>query len=184
MKPKLFIVTGNPMKFDELSSKLGEFYDCEAKVFSEPEIQGSPNDIIKHKLNRAYEIFEQPVLVDDVSMHIDFLNGFPGPYIKSFLEAFTPMEIGEKFSGSGVKIVGRLGLCRGKGDIIIAEGTVNGKIIKPITNDHKGRDFDLYVQIDGTDKPVIEFSTEEKNKFSHRGLAMNNLLETLKKENK
>ncbi len=172
------------MKFDELSSKLNEFFDCEAKVFSEPEIQGSAQDIIKHKLTRAYEIFEQPVLVDDTSMNIDFLNGFPGPYIKSFLEAFTPYEMGMKFAGSRVKVVGFLGLCRGKGDIVIAEGVVNGQIVHPKDSDHKGRDFDLFVQIDGTDKPMIEFTTEEKNKFSHRGLAMEKLLEMIKKENK
>ncbi len=184
MKPKLFIVTANPMKFNEISSKLSEFYDCEAKIFSEPEIQGNPEEIIKHKLLRAYDIFRVPVLVDDTSVHLDFLNGFPGPYIKYFWECFTPEEMGVKFAGTRIKVVCRIGICRGPDDIVMGEGIVQGEIIKPKNNEHNGREFDLFVQVDGTDKPMIEFSVEEKNKFSHRGLALDNLIEILKKENK
>lgn len=181
MKPKLFIVTGSDFKFKDLSLKLNEFFDCEQREWNEPEIQGDPEEIIKHKLKTAYGIFKHPVLVDDVSVHIGELNGFPGPYMKDFWKCFTPEEFGNKFAGSKISAVCRLGLCRGEGDTIIAEGEFMGTIIKPKNNDHKGRFFEIFAQLDGMDKPMIEYSTEEKNEFSHRGKAMKNLLKIIKK---
>jgi inosine triphosphate pyrophosphatase len=183
MKPKLFIVTGNLMKFRELSAKLGEFFECEQKTLDEPEIQGKPQEIIKHKLKLAYQKLKHPVLVDDTSLHIEELNGFPGPYIKDFWQCFTPQEMGTKFAGSRMKVINHIGLSRGENDIILAEGSVEGKIIAPKDNNHEGREFDLFFQVDGTDKVMMEFPTEEKNKFSHRGKALDNLIEILKKEN-
>ncbi len=183
-KPKLYIVTGSPFKFQDLSAKLGEHFDCEQKLWSEPEIQGDPEEIVRHKLKTAYKTFKMPVLVDDVSVAIGALNGFPGPYMKDFWKCFTPYEMGVKFTGSKVSATCRLGLCRGENDIIIAEGTHHGKIVTPKNNDHKGRDFELFVQLDGTDKVMLEYTTEEKNEFSHRGRAMKNLLEIIKKEKK
>ena len=182
MKPKLLIVTGSTMKYRELASGLSDFFDCEQKDWTEPEIQGSNKEILDHKLRRAYEIFQSPVLVDDVSTYIEELNGFPGPYMKDFFKVMTTYEMGNKFAGSKIKAICQLGLCRGPEDILIAEGEFNGKIVKPKNNDHQDRWYDLFVQLDGTDKPMIEYSIEEKNKFSHRGKAMDNLIEILKKE--
>lgn len=182
MKPKLLIVTGNSMKFRELSNKLGEFFDCEQKILKEPEIQGTPEEIVRHKITRAYQVFKQPVLVDDVSFHFDELGGFPGPYMRDFFYLMTPQAIGIKFAGSRAKAVCRLGLTLREEDIIIAKGEVAGKIIAPKHNNHMGAEFDLFLIADGMDKPMIEYPVEEKNEFSHRGMAMKNLLEILKKE--
>ncbi len=179
-KPKLLIVTGSAFKFKDLSTKLNEFFDCEQKIWNEPEIQGDPEKIIRHKLKTAYSIFKQPVLVDDVSVHVGELNGFPGPYMKDFWKCFTPEQFGVKFSGSRIKAICRLGLCCGEGDTVIAKGVFNGKIVKPKNNNHKGRFFEIFAQLDGMNKPMIEYSTEEKNEFSHRGKAMKNLLKMLK----
>ncbi len=181
MKQKLLIVTSNPMKFRELGSRLGEFFDCEMVSFDEPEIQGTAEEISLHKMKRAYEVFKQPVLVDDTSVHLGDLNGFPGPYMKDMFKYMSPYEIGIKFAGSTMKAVCRLGLMRGEDDFIVAEGVINGTVIPPKNNDFKDRHFDLFLQLDGTNKPLIEFSDEEKNKISHRGKAMDNLIELVKK---
>ena len=184
MKPKLLVVTGSPFKFQDLSAKLSEFFDCEQRDWNQPEIQGDPEEIIKHKLEKAYSLFKQPVLVDDVSVDMEALNGFPGPYMKDFWKCFNPEEMGKKFAGSRINATCRLGLCRGVGDIVIAKGTFHGKIVAPKHNSHKGRWFELFVQLDGTDKVMLEYTTEEKNTFSHRGKAMKNLLDILEKEKK
>ena len=180
MKPKLLIVTSNPMKFRELSSKLDEFFDCEQAVLDEPEIQGTSEEILNHKVKKAYELFKQPLLVDDVSVHFDELGGFPGPYMKDFFKHLTPYEIGHKFAGSRIKTVCRLALCRGENDVLVAEGIMCGDIVAPKTEDYKDRHFDLFTKADGTDRPLIEFSAEEKNKISHRGRAMEILLNLLR----
>ena len=77
MKPKLTIVTGNSLKFRELSNELSKFFDCEQGTIDGFEIQGKPEEILRHKLAQAFEKFKQPVLVDDTSVHFDFLGGFP-----------------------------------------------------------------------------------------------------------
>lgn len=184
MRPKLYIVTGSKFKFEDLALKLNKFFDCEQKVWDEDEIQGDPDQIIRHKLKKAYEKFQAPVLVDDVSTHIAELNGFPGPYMKDFWKSFNPYEMGNKFAGSRIRAVCRLGLCRGPEDIIIAEGEFNGVIVPPKDNEHKGRFFELFVKLDGMDKVMLEYTSEEKNEFSHRGHAMKNLLSKLEQETK
>ena len=181
-KPKLFIVTGSKFKLGDLSAKLNDFFDCEQKPWNESEIQGSPEEIILHKLKRAYEVYKHPVLVDDVSVHMEALGGFPGPYMKDFWNYIPPYEIGVKFAGTRIKAICRLGLCRSPDDIVIAQGEFNGTITVPKDRDHQGRDFEFFVVLDGMDKVMVDYSVEEKNEFSHRGLAMKNLLEILKKE--
>ena len=184
MKPKLFIVTGSKFKFGDLASKLGDFFDCEQKTWDEHEIQGDPEEIIRHKAQRAYEVFKHPVLVDDVSVNIDALNGFPGPYMKDFWKCFTPYEMGHKFAGSRISSTCFLGLCRGPEDTVIAHGTFSGVIVPPKDEDHKGREFELFVKLDGMDKIMLESSPKDYEEFSHRGRAMKNLLEILEKEKK
>jgi non-canonical purine NTP pyrophosphatase (RdgB/HAM1 family) len=183
MKPKLFIVTGNKMKFEELSLGLSLLFNCEQKVLHEPEIQGTPEEIIKHKLISAYKIFGGSVFVDDTSVHLAELNGFPGPYMKDFWKCFTPEEMGKKFAGTRMKVVNHVGLCRGEDHFIFTEGVIEGDIIAPTHNNHNGREFDLFMKVDGTNKVMLDYTIEEKNEFSHRGLAMKNLLEILAKEN-
>ncbi len=55
-------------------------------------------------------------------------------------------------------------------------------IVAPKNNDHKGRDFELFIKLDGTDKVMLEMLDEDRNKHSHRGEAIRNLLEILEKE--
>lgn len=184
MKPKLLIVTGSEMKYKELATELSKFFNCERRDWNEPEIQGTPDEILNHKLKRAYELYREPVLVDDTSTHIEALNGFPGPYMKDFFEVMDPYEMGQKFAGSKIKAICRIGLCRSPEDIFIASGEFNGKIVVPKDRDHKGTWYDPFVQLDGMDKTMFELSIEEKNAISHRGKAMRNLLEVLKKGEK
>ncbi len=184
MKSKLLIITGNKMKFEELSLTLNEYFDCEQQTLNEPEIQGSPEEILHHKLNQAFNKFKSSVLVDDTSVHFAELNGFPGPYIRDFLKYIPTYEMGKKFKGGRINIVCRLGIMRGTDDVIIGIGSVHGDVVDPKNEDPGPREFDLFVQVDGTDRPMLEYSIEEKNKFSHRGLAMKNLIEILEKESK
>jgi inosine triphosphate pyrophosphatase len=179
MKPKLFIVTGAPFKFADLSFKLKDYFDCEQKPWDEPEIQGDPIEILKHKANRAYDKFQHPVLVDDVSVHIEDLGGFPGPYMKDFWNCFTPEELGKKFKGSKIKAICRLGLKKGPEDLVIAEGEFNGVIVAPSHNNHQGRFFELCVKLNENDKIMLDYTEEERAKLSHRGKAMEKLLEII-----
>jgi inosine triphosphate pyrophosphatase len=181
MKDKLIIVTGNKMKFDELSCMLSDYFDCEiGKLPGYYEIQGTPEEIITHKLKASYEYFKERVLVDDTSLHFDALCGFPGPYIRDFLACMSSYDMGVKFAGTRMSVSCRLGVHDGTKPII-AIGTIYGDVVIPKDTDPGPREFDLFMKVDGMDKVMLEYSTEEKNKFSHRGLAMKNLIAMLHK---
>lgn len=48
--------------------------------------------VIQDKARRAFEIFRQPLVVNDISWAIPALKGFPGPYMKSINHWFGPED--------------------------------------------------------------------------------------------
>jgi inosine triphosphate pyrophosphatase len=183
-KPKLIIVTGNTLKFEQLSYGLSEYFDCEQGIFRTYEIQGTPEEIIKDKLTRSFEYFQKPVLVDDTSLHFDYLNGFPGSYIRDFLRCISAYDMGKKFVGSRMKVVARLGIAMNADDFLISEGVVQGLVVDPQIIDPGAREFDVFFQPDGLDQPLINFSPTDVLSYSHRGLALENLISLLNKKGK
>ncbi len=49
------------------------------------EIQGTPEEILRHKVSKAYEAFQGTVLFDDFFVHFEERCGFTKPYIKDFI---------------------------------------------------------------------------------------------------
>jgi non-canonical purine NTP pyrophosphatase (RdgB/HAM1 family) len=136
--------------------------------------------VFTYKMNACFRKFNKPVLVDDTSFHLSSLNGFPGPYIKDFLTAFKSWQIGQRFDGDRVKIVCRIGICFGANDFVFGMGELDGTITGSSLRNDLGTEFDLIVTPDGKDKLMIDYSTEEKNQFSHRGKAVQDVLQKLK----
>ncbi len=180
MLPKLTIVTGNELKFIQIAHALREYFNCEKGIFETYEIQGTPEEILHDKLLRAYDYFKTPVLVDDTSLHLDSLNGFPGSYIRDFLQCMRPYEMGKKFAGTRMKVISRIGLMKSPEDFILGEGVVEGVVSDPKDRDPGLREFELFFQPDGLDRPMIDFEPTEVLSFSHRGKALQNLVEKLK----
>ncbi len=179
-KQKLIIVTGNKMKFESLSRFMSSYFNCEQGNFSEyNEIQGEPDEILKHKMLAAFNEFQAPVLVDDVSVHFDMLNGFPGPYAKDFFGAISQYEVGRRFEGEKIQTVCRLGICFSPDDFVISVGKVSGVIVKALEDEKNANTFDVCVKIDGTNKRMCEMTPEEKDTLTHRGVAMNELIKAL-----
>lgn len=61
------------MHLDELQSEHGE-------------------EIARHKAEQAYASLQQPIVITDDTWIIPGLKGFPGPYMKSMNEWFTPED--------------------------------------------------------------------------------------------
>ena len=130
-------------------------------------------------MREAYVRAGMPVLVDDVSLHMDALNGFPGSYIKDFLKAIPPREMGERYEDTRVEVFCRLGLCLSDEESIVAVGSFKGEIVRAHEGVEHPWNFDICVRADGTDKVMDDYTSEEKNRFSHRGLAVQDLLSKL-----
>ena len=83
---KITLVTGNKHKAKEVERILN--IPLEIKEIELDEIQEiNLEKVALHKLNQAYELVKEPVIVDDVSVEIDAWNGFPGPLIKWLLKS-------------------------------------------------------------------------------------------------
>ena len=76
-------ITGNQNKADYLSRQMGIPLEHRKLDLIEPQ-STDLHEIVKYKLEQAFEACAQPVLVEDVSLEFNALNGLPGPYIRWF----------------------------------------------------------------------------------------------------
>jgi non-canonical purine NTP pyrophosphatase (RdgB/HAM1 family) len=83
MKQVVF-VTGNQRKADYLNELLNLAIAHQAVDVEEIQSHDLA-EVAKHKAMRAYEIIQKPVLVEDVGLEFEALNGLPGPFIKFFV---------------------------------------------------------------------------------------------------
>jgi len=84
-------VTSNQAKADYLA-KLLEMEFAHQKLELDELQSTSMAAIGEHKARQAYEILQKPVLIDDVGLGFDALDGLPGPFIKFFLEMNEGLE--------------------------------------------------------------------------------------------
>lgn len=87
---KVLYATGNKVKFNQARHVCDEFnitliqHDLDV-----PEIQSeNATAIAMDKAEKAYNLFQQPLIISDDSWAIPGLNGFPGPYMKSMAHWF------------------------------------------------------------------------------------------------
>lgn len=177
----LYFITGNKSKFDEAQAILSNI-NLEQLDIDLPEIQEiDAHAVVKAKLEAALEHHAGPFIVDDVSVQCKALNGLPGPLIKWFLKVFSLEELYglvEKMGNTDTEVSLLIGYARNREDVHFFEGVVRGKLVMP-----KGKSFgwDPSFLPEGFDKTYGEMSYEEKNKMSHRRLALDKLKEFLEK---
>ncbi len=176
MKP-LYFVTGNAGKFAEAKALLPQLQQIN---FDLPEEQSlDPQIVITRKLEVALSKHEGPLIVEDTSLYLDGLNGFPGPLVKWMLES-----IGNKgIYNLCTSIKNRHAVARtvvGYHDDVSVQffiGETVGMIV-PTAGDN-GFGWDQIFQPDGDDKTFAEMSDELKSKFSMRRLAFEQLRKSL-----
>ena len=84
-------ITGNQNKADYLARILGVPLD-HMKVDLDEIQSTSLEEIVERKVKQAYVAVQSPVLVEDVSLRFDALDGLPGPFIKFFVDADNGLE--------------------------------------------------------------------------------------------
>lgn len=179
----MYFVSSNSRKFEEVSALLG--IPIHHISYEFPEIQGTPYEIIEHKLQSAKKYImkidseKHLILMDDSALHLDGLHGFPGVYAKDFLkigfEAIS--EIVSKV-GRDAKMMCQLGLLY-KNKTYIFIGETQGEI-GSYNKDSKGFGFDAITFVGN--RRMSELSLDEKNLISARGKSCRLLLEFLKKK--
>lgn len=190
MKQKLIFITGNPNKLREARKILS---DCtvESRDVELPEIQEVNEQlIVEEKIRHALQLLDREVFVEDVSLCYDSLNGLPGSLVKWFVKKMGTRGLVDMLSAYDNKTawakcyIGYGIPARGKAreKTFFFEGSVKGRIVEPEGKSKFG--FDPIFLPDGHDKTFAQMTEEEKNKISHRRLALEKLRDFLKSRKK
>tara|TARA_Y100000034_G_C6594139_1_gene258212 strand:- start:3 stop:536 length:534 start_codon:yes stop_codon:yes gene_type:complete len=173
----LYFITGNQNKLREVQAIIP---DVEGVDMDLPEIQSlDPQKIITEKLKEAVKEKEGEYFVEDTSLYLECLNGFPGPLIKWLLERLGKEGIAElvsNYENNNVVAKTVIGYSNGK-DIHFFIGEIKGKIVTPRGESDFG--FDPIFEFNG--RTFAEMTAEEKNKISHRKQALMKFKEFLEK---
>jgi len=128
-----------------------------------------------------------PAIADDSGLIVDALGGEPGVYSSSYGgEALTAdercrylLKKMKNMEQRQAKFVCTIVCAFPDGDLLTTVGECNGEIaIEPVGSDGFG--YDPVFRPEGCNKTMAELTTEEKNKISHRGVALRNFSELLK----
>lgn len=176
MEP-LYFVTGNADKFTEAKALLPQLQRVN---FDLPEEQSlDPEVVIAKKLEVALTRHNGPLIVEDTSLYLDGLNGFPGPLIKWMLAAVGNQGIYDLCAGiKDRRAVARTVIGYHDGTSVqFFMGETSGTIVPPVGNDGFG--WDQIFQPDGLSETFAEMGDEFKAEFSMRTRAFEQLRKTL-----
>ena len=175
-----YIVTGNAGKLANFKRLLPTDFKFKSVDLDLPEIQSfDARVIITDKVERAYEEVGKPVLVEDVSVGIDTMNGLPGPFIKFFEKRMGKDALYQLTRGEPavITVTSTIGYYDGA-KLIITEGTVYGTAVA--ARGENGFGFDSCFMPDGQTKTYAEMTPDEKNAVSHRSLSVAAFVNELK----
>lgn len=177
---RLVFVTSSPHKHREAEAILG--IKLERLEMDLPERQGL--DVLalaQEKARQAYACVQAPVLVEDTSLELAALGGFPGPLVRWLLQAAGPAAIPKMLSGFGnFQAVARTAAVTFDGQHqVVGLGEVAGHIV-PSPRGNQGFGWDVvFAPEAGGGRTYAEMSPEEKNRCSHRAQAFRALRRAL-----
>jgi len=170
---KTYFITGNEHKFKEMKELIPTIEKYELHL---PEIQEmNPRKVIEAKLLEAKGNIQGNYFVEDVSLCIHALNGFPGPLIKWMVGAIGTQGISDLmqlYEDTSATATVTIGYTDGH-KIMFFEGTVTGHIVAPRVESAFGWD-PIFVP-NGQTKTYAEMTQTEKNKCSARSIAAHKL---------
>ena len=186
---KICFVTGNKNKLREVQKLLFSYHLLSLEDLNfRDEIQETEDTIEGNallKANHIYKKFEINCFSDDTGLFIDSLDGQPGVKSARFAGDNSNSEdnirlVLKKLNGKENRnAVFRTVICLIiNGKINYFHGEVKGIITEEKTGD-KGFGYDPIFIPEGFNKTFSEFTLEEKNKLSHRAIAVSKLIKFL-----
>ena len=203
---RIVFATGNKDKMREIRKILG---GLDAEILSMKEA-GVFEDVVEDgnsfaenaaiKAGAIYKLLEEKdpskagetvVLADDSGLEIDFLGGEPGIYSARYLGKDTPYT--EKNSiildrlkdvpqqERSARFVCAIAACLPGGKSFSTLGKMEGQIAYEMAGEN-GFGYDPIFFLPEYGKTSAELSEDEKNAISHRGKALREMAELLKKE--
>ena len=176
----LVFVTSNLGKLEEASAVLG--IRLRHHALDLPEIQSLDlEEVVRHKARAAFERLGAPVLVEDTSLELAGLGGFPGPLVRWMLSTVGPAGIARvAHAFADPRAVARCLACAVDGaEEVFGPGEVRG-VIAPSPRGTRGFGWDSVFVPEGCGgRTYAEMPPAEKNAVSHRRKAFLALRERL-----
>ncbi len=158
-----------------------------------PDVEETGTTFAENSLLKAQTISQAvglPCLADDSGLCVDALNGAPGVYSaryapnrdfdKGMDKLLTEMAKSQnKSRAAHFSCV--ISLAYPNGEYHLFEGRVDGQIAKQKMKGNEGFGYDPLFIPTGYDCSFAQMSHNEKNKISHRGRAMEKLLDYIEK---
>jgi XTP/dITP diphosphohydrolase len=147
-----------------------------------PEIQSDTlEEVVRNALKWLSDKVEGDFLIDDSGLFISSLGGFPGVYSSYVYHTVSLEGILEILEGAEDRDA-EFRCCFGlhwQGQDRLFQGVSPGKIIKEKRGE-RGFGYDPIFMPSGHERTFAEISTDEKNELSHRGKALEKVLEFLR----
>ena len=184
---KLVFATNNLHKLEEVQALLKNNIQLLslADIGCREELPETGNTIeanAKQKAEYVFNKYHMACFADDTGLEIDALNGNPGVYSARYAgEEKSAEKNMEKVLVEMKKTISKTAKFKSiicliiKNEYILFEGIVEGEILTNL----KGKDgfgYDPIFQPKGYDKTFAEMTLEEKNKISHRAIAVKKLV--------
>ena len=188
---KLVFATNNNHKLEEVRTILGESFEVvslkEIGCFDDiPETADTLEGNALLKAQYVFEKFGLDCFADDTGLEISALDGAPGVYSARFageacdakknMQKVLALMNGNQNREACFRTV--IALIR-NGVVNYFEGKVAGKIAETPTG-NAGFGYDPIFVPEGYSESFAELSSEEKNKISHRAIAVEKLANFLK----
>ena len=186
----LVFVTNNKFKLEEIQNIIGFKYrimslkdiNCYDEI---PETHMTIEENASEKSHYIYKRYELDCFADDTGLEIDALDGRPGVFSARYAGE------GKDFDDNMNKVLSELQNTSNRkarfrtvislildGNEYQFEGIVNGQILTRKIGG-KGFGYDPIFQPDGFSKSFAQLTMKEKNKISHRGMAIQKMIEFL-----
>lgn len=188
---KLLIASNNAHKIEEIKSILQDKFDkiyClnDLHIVCEPEENGKTfleNALIK--ATAVAKLTNLPVLADDTGLCVNALGGLPGVHSARYTgnhdHAKNRQKLLDDLRGKTDRTAyfeTAVVLLYPNGQKVVASGKVYGHILEK-ENGTNGFGYDSIFFCDELNKSFGNASADEKNAVSHRGRALQNLLEQI-----
>ncbi len=187
---KIVFATNNQNKLRELQQILGNEFELlnlkDIHCFEDiPENSPTIEENSLDKANYVYENFKFDCFADDTGLEIEALDGRPGVFSaryagdeknmdKNIEKILFELENKENRNARFKTVISLII----EGKTYQFEGIINGKITKDKKGD-SGFGYDPVFLPDGYDITFAEMPAELKNKISHRGIAVQKLVDFL-----
>jgi len=166
-------ITSNKHKFIEARQIFNKYgINLEWIPIHTTELQSNYiEEITIHKVISLREIIDPIFIVEDSALHINALNGFPGPYAAYVYDTLGLQQIlnlMEGVSNRKAKFIASGALVLDRNIFKIFKGVLKGEISLEIKG-NLGFGYDPIFIPEGMEYTLAELSLSEKNNISHRG---------------